>query len=146
MVNRPKLNVEKMVMILRAVSGSGKSTFAESIKYLAGDECEIATADDYFIDKEGNYNFDVRKLGEAHRVCREKFEEALKQNKKRVICANTNTDDKTVNLYIDLAKKYGYPYVVLVVEKRHDFDNCHNVPQEALKKQEMQLRNSIKLI
>ena len=47
--------------------------------------------------------------------------------------------------YIDLAKEFDYKVVSIIVERRHEGVNSHNVPEETTKKQEARLRQSIKL-
>lgn len=48
--------------------------------------------------------------------------------------------------YLDIAEKYGYTVFTVVVEKRHDNSDVHNVPQETRQKQAERLSKSIKLI
>lgn len=138
------MNFNRAVIILRAVSGSGKSTFAEYLNSLSNSKAIICTADDFFIGSDGVYRFDLSKLGQAHLECKKKFEDALQKDFELVICANTNTKGQDVNFYIDKAKEYGYTVFSLVVENRHNNNNIHNVPVETLSRQEQDLRNSLK--
>ena len=48
--------------------------------------------------------------------------------------------------YLDLAEKYGYTVFTVIVEKRHENKDVHNVPQETRQKQAERLYKSIKLI
>lgn len=60
------------VIIMQGVSGSGKSTYARNVqrsRNASAETCWIVSADDYFVDSEGRYNFDPSKLGEAHATC-----------------------------------------------------------------------------
>ena len=138
------MNPNKIAIILRGVSGSGKSSFAEYLRRSSG-FAWICTADDFF-SKTGDYLFEAEKLGEAHEYCRDKFEKGLKMTYSPVICANTNATETECKVYFDLAKKYGYEVFSLVVENRHGNKNLHNVPEHVLKKQEARLKNSLKLI
>lgn len=144
----------KTLYILRGVSGSGKSTLA---KQLALDDC-IFEADKYFYDDYGDYIFDPKKLGNAHFLCKSYVEHAMKyeigeiqrifgeiKDYSKLVVSNTSTTEKEIQPYIDLANKYGYQVVSLIIEKRHEGVNQHNVPLETLQKQEKNLRNSIKL-
>ena len=139
--------MEKVVIILRGVSGSGKSSFADFLGNFLWDSLRvcICSADDYHLDKNGVYRFDVSKMGEAHAWCREKFERCLAEKFDAVIVSNTNTSEKEIQPYLDLAAKYNYKVISLVVENRHGNKNIHNVPEETLQKQEQRLKNSIKL-
>lgn len=140
---KPQFN--RMVLLLRASSGAGKSTFANYISSINLGRTIVCCADDYFTDKEGNYNFRASELSVAHKECQRKFCEALERNEELVIVANTNTTERELNFYIDKCKQYGYTYFSIVIENRNDTKNVHNVPDEALKRQENNLRNSIKL-
>lgn len=61
-----------------------------------------------------------------------------------IVVANTFTQEWEMNPYIELAKKYGYKVISLVVENRHGNKNIHNVPDETIQK--MVNRFEIKLI
>lgn len=57
------------VILLQGPSGSGKSSVAQSMKDAAiegGMNATILSADDYFRDQNGTYNFDPRMLNRAH--------------------------------------------------------------------------------
>lgn len=119
----------------------------------------IFEADQFFVDKDGNYNFDRNLLGAAHNWCRDKVEIAMKReahaesgnvwdfdNYCELCVSNTSTTEKEIKPYIDLANKYGYKIVSLIVEKRHNNVNIHGVPQESVDAMELRLKNNIKLI
>jgi predicted kinase len=129
--------MEKNLILLRGLPGSGKSTLA---KLICNQHIE---ADMYFL-QDGKYNFDSSKLNEAHKWCQDKAEEWMK-NKYNVVVSNTFTTEKELNPYYELAKKYGYKVVCLIVENRHGGVNIHGVPNETLDKMEVRLKGSIKL-
>lgn len=140
----------KTLVILRSVSGAGKSTFGNLLVKLA----QLANltknntnhaADDLFTDKEGNYNFKPEWLGAAHKECISSVEDSMCFEEPLIICSNTNTTKKELKPYLDLASKYNYQVFSLIVENRHGDTNVHNVPQKTLDRQEQNLRNSIKL-
>lgn len=136
---------QKTLVITRSVSGAGKSTFAnllcKNIGYIS------CSADNYFLDENGNYNFDATKIHLAHLDCQKKCVEALNEPTVEVIIVdNTNVDDKAIKVYQDLAEKHGATFISLVVEKRHDGPgSIHNVPSYTLDKQEARIRESLKL-
>ena len=120
----------KELFLLRGLPGSGKSTLA---KMLVGDKdyCH-KEADMYFIDGDGNYQFDVTKLRDAHAWCQEEVEFLMKYEHK-VVVSNTFTQEWEMTPYFELAEKYGYRVHSLIVENRHGGVNEHGVPEDKLK-------------
>lgn len=58
------------LILLRGLPGSGKSTLAKVILQIRdSDEPEILSADDFFMDENGDYVFDSSKIKEAHNYC-----------------------------------------------------------------------------
>jgi uridine kinase len=130
-------------IIIKGVSGSGKSTFANLIEY----PCCICCADDYFMDKDGNYNFDAQYLGDAHKSCQDKFDEALKDPIiTNIVIANTNTKPSDWEYYSNKAEKAGLNVIHIVMEKHHKNPSLHNVPEEVLIRQESNIIANLKLI
>lgn len=119
---------KKTVIILRGISGSGKSTFAD---FVGGVNC---CADDFFL-KEGRYQFDPSKLKDAHEFCFNKFLKALHEGEERIVVSNTNTQAWEFERYKNEAEKFGYTVFFVVVENRHGCKNVHGVPDSVLKKQ-----------
>lgn len=135
----------KTLFLIRGIPGSGKSTFAHQI----WDDHAICEADKFFYDREGNYNFDASKLHQAHVWCQDRVEVKMILNKIKdehyteIVVSNTSTTDSELEPYIELANKYGYRVVSLIVENRHGNKSVHNVPEETLEK--MEKRFSVKL-
>ena len=132
--------MDKTLYLIRGVAGAGKTTLAtdlaESLNLV------MFEADDYFYDRGGNYNFNPSLLHKAHNECQEKTEECM-VSCKGVVVSNTFTTEKELKPYTDLAKKYDYRVVSLVVENRHGHKSVHNVPETTIQK--MKDRFSIKL-
>jgi tRNA uridine 5-carbamoylmethylation protein Kti12 len=66
----------KLVVVLRGLPGSGKTTFARQLAAYArenGIASGICSADDYFVNSAGQYHFCRLLLQTAHYHCREKF-------------------------------------------------------------------------
>lgn len=99
--------MEKIVIIMRGVPGSGKSTKA---KKLAGETGVICSADDFFINEEGKYVFDYTKISNAHEECRNKCKNAMEQGADRIVIDNTNIRKIDYYAYIQLALNSGYSY------------------------------------
>jgi predicted kinase len=133
----------KTVIILRGISGSGKTTFAEAI---ADNRTAICCADDYFVDANGNYNFDPEKLNDAHEFCKERFKKVCRdEGIDKIIVANTNTSDWEFNWYKKVADDFRFRTFFIIIENRHGNFDIHNVPENVLEKQKKRLLNSIKL-
>ncbi len=135
---------DKVLIITRAKSGSGKSLFAE---YLASmhPNTTICCADDSFVTADGEYLFDSHKLGFAHLSCQKKFKEAIDKAEKLIIVANTNCSIKDCKYYDEIGRAAGYTIFYTVLENRHNGVNQHGCSQEVLDRQERNLRNSLKL-
>ena len=117
--------MKKSVTIIRGIPGSGKTTFAELI---ADGKWPICCADDYFIDKEGNYNWSIEGLHSAHIYSESRCEHFMKNNTEKIIVSNTSVTYRDMKAYFELAKKYGYKVFSVVVENRHGGINTHGVP------------------
>lgn len=132
-----------VLIILRGLPGSGKTSFA---KYMFSNN--VFEADQYFYDKDGNYNFDASKLHAAHLDCQKRVEDLMKisettQYGSEIVVSNTSTTENELKPYYDLAERYDYKVVSLIVENRHGSKNVHNVPDEKL--EQMKNRFSVKL-
>jgi len=132
------------LILLRGLPGSGKTTLAKIILQLRStDEPEILSADDFFEDKEGEYNFDPTKLKEAHNYCQFRCSERMRQQKARIVVANTFTQEWEMDEYFKMAERYNYRVHTVIVENRHGNENVHGVPEDKL--QQMKNRFQIKL-
>lgn len=138
--------MSKTLIILSSVSGGGKSTFAEFLWRKDPLNSVICSADNYFIDNQGNYNFDSSQLGKAHQFSKNLCKDAMKANAGTVIVDNTNTTRREAKEYIDMAEQFEYAVTWLVVLPAHDGHNQHMVPQETLQKQVKRLNNTVGLI
>jgi predicted kinase len=132
------------LILLRGLPGSGKSTLAKTILQLRStDEPEVLSADDFFEDKEGDYNFDPTKLKEAHNYCQFRCSERMRQQKAKIVVANTFTQEWEMDEYFKMAERYNYRVHTVIVENRHGNENVHGVPENKL--QQMKNRFEIKL-
>jgi predicted kinase len=133
------------LILLRGLPGSGKSTLGEIILYTRGSDNTnaVLSADDYFIDVNGNYNFDYTKLKEAHNDCVLRCVERMKNQIVKIVVANTFTQEWEMEKYFEIAERYKYRVHSLIVENRHGSENIHSVPKDKL--QQMKERFQIKL-
>lgn len=124
------MDKHKTLVLLRGLPGAGKSTFANYI----WESKAIFEADKYFYDDKGNYKWDGNLLDQAHKWCQEGVENAMIENYGEIVVSNTLTMNKDIEPYMELAKKYGYHVVSLIVENRHGNESEHNVPKESMRK------------
>ena len=96
------------------------------------------------------YYFDSYKLHDALKWCQSEVENAMIENMKsngvyfpEIVVSNTSTTEKELQPYLDLATKYDYKVVSLIIENRHGNSSVHNVPDETIDK--MRNRFEIKL-
>jgi len=135
----------KTVILLRGVSGSGKSTCADVFTAMDGWVC--VSADDYFTDENLNYNFCADELGAAHKQCQERYIKALcDDGVKGIVVSNTNTKHKDFVFYQNAAIKHNAKFISLVVENRHGHDSIHGVPVETKIRQAENIKNSLTLL
>jgi predicted kinase len=126
--------MDGILFLVRGLPGSGKSTFATHI----WNEYAVCEADKFFYDKEGNYNFDPSKLKDSHAWCKTEVETRMKDHQinqqyyPEIAVSNTFTQEWEMKDYYELAEKYGYKVVSLIVENRHGGKNVHGVPDDKL--------------
>ncbi|AUR92119.1 AAA domain protein [Vibrio phage 1.170.O._10N.261.52.C3] len=136
--------MSKTLYLLRGISGSGKTTLAKTLQNTLG-ECYIVAADDFFYE-DGEYRFKTHKLSEAHQWCQQQVHKYMNLFQvENIVVHNTFTTEKELKPYVDMAEKFGYRVVSLVVENRHGNESVHNVPEKTLLKQKQRLQGSIKL-
>jgi predicted kinase len=139
-------NIEKQgdLILLRGLPGSGKTTLANIILQQPNNNPqEVLSADDFFEDKEGEYKFDASKLKEAHNYCQFRCSERMRQQKSRIVVANTFTQEWEMDEYFKMAERYNYRVHTVIIENRHGNENIHGVPKDKL--QQMKDRFQIKL-
>lgn len=134
--------MEKTLIILRGVSGAGKSTVADMLAEGLWPVCE---ADKFHYTEDGVYDWKPENIQKSHEWCQDQVLEFMEYNFAKIIVSNTSTSEKELKPYMDLAEEYGYRVISLVTENRHGNDSVHNVPQETRDAQERRLRNSLKL-
>ena len=114
----------KTLYIVRGLPGSGKSSLAKKVTEL------VYSADDFFTNKKGEYNFNAKLLGKAHEWCWGKVRDAMFIGAEAVAVANTFTQAWEAEKHYQIAEEYGYS--VFVIECQNDFGNVHDVPQESI--------------
>ena len=161
------------VTIVRGVPGSGKSTwvaekfekfgnlarpvwaFYKSPESIEGvrpvDLGAIFSTDDAYLSEARVYEFDFRRLGEAHGTCLRKFTEYVQNtsNAVPVVVDNTSTSVSEVAPYAAIALAYGHTLSIItllcdpaVAAAR----NTHGVPEKSVLAMDKRLREEGKLL
>jgi predicted kinase len=107
--------------ILRGLPGAGKTHSCEEDLYVC--------STDHFWGPD--YNFDPKRLSEAHGSCFRKCIEGMQNKVKTITVDNTNISKEEISPYVLAANAYGYEHEILtfwidplLAWKR----NTHNVP------------------
>jgi predicted kinase len=116
------------LILIRGLPGSGKSTLAKSLLEPGWNHYE---ADAYHINKNGVYNFDIRRASEAHAWCLDMATDSIESGC-TVIVANTFTTLLELKPYLKMAEDYDVP--VEVIHCTGQFKTIHGVPEEVIKK------------
>lgn len=128
----------KTLYIVRGLPGSGKSTMA---KKLVAFKAHHHEADQFYVDENGNYNFDISKIGHAHTWCQDKVRYDMSCEIEKISVSNTFTTMKEVKPYLDLCNQFAYTPFIIVCE--NNFGNIHSVPEETLTKMKNRFQSLI---
>jgi hypothetical protein len=139
--------IVKTVIINRAVPGSGKTTISNCIiSYLTKKGFSVAnhSTDEFFVNKDGRYVFDLKMLYSNHLSNLANFTKSLKSKCPVVLCDNINLCPWQTEPYTSVARQFGYQILFMnfyprelekhiqsqqVTTKKPD---AHGVPEEVL--------------
>ena len=112
--------LQVLVIIMRGLSGSGKSTWLkENLAWAA-----ICSADRYMVDENGEYKFDPDRLSLAHSNCLKRFMALVASGEHSIVAVdNTNTALHEVSPYYNIAQAFGCKIEVV---------RCFCTPQAAI--------------
>jgi len=140
--------MQNKLIVLRGVSGAGKSTRAKELvrEFLdtnPNDMALICSADDFFVNHEsGEYEFVASALRQAHAWCQTRAELAMELGLGLVVVDNTSTQKWEYQPYLDLSQRFDYEVEIVVVGQLDDDSlkeyanrNKHGVPLEVIRKQ-----------
>lgn len=120
-------NQNKLVVLLRGVSGAGKSTMVKNLVSANKDKTVKVVSADHWFERSGTYQFDPSQLGKAHGNAQSEFVKALHAGTELVIVDNTNIKLREMKFYIDEAKNTGYDWQIYQLETANP-KNAHGVP------------------
>ena len=115
----------KRVIIMRAVSGAGKTTLAKTYGF------PVVSADNYFGD---GYNFNPSLLGLAHRQCMQYFLKHVMRGES-VVVDNTNTTAEEIAPYVAVGEALGFDVEVVQIDVDPEIAakrNVHSVPVKSV--------------
>ena len=136
------MNSKPQVILYRGLPGCGKTYSIQqwmlSLKLHPNDPAPRVFSADFFFQKNGKYEFDYRKIGEAHAWCYRQFldmiipfDDEIGENISHLVIDNTNICAFEMAPYIQAANAYGLVHEIrtiwsdpVVAAKR----NVHNVP------------------
>lgn len=105
------MNGKRVLVIMRGVPGSGKSTAANSIKCLDGRVFICSTDNVNTALNGGEYIFEPKNLGLFHKINRETALACMKNRADVVVIDNTNIKRKDYRDYVADGQLYGYEIV-----------------------------------
>jgi predicted kinase len=101
--------------IMRGGPGSGKSRFVRHLLHLSISAAPlVCSADKFFTDDEGVYDFDPVWLGRAHGACLKRCVEAIMLGRD-IIIDNTNSKAEEMLPYLALCQAFSYSCTVVRV-------------------------------
>ncbi|XP_026555610.1 NEDD4-binding protein 2 isoform X3 [Pseudonaja textilis] len=129
-----------VLVLLRGLPGSGKSYLARVL--LEDNPCGIIlSTDDYFYQKNGQYQFDADCLADAHEWNWKRAKEAFEKRITPIIIDNTNTQAWEMKPYIALSQQHKYKVIFREPDtwwkfkpKELERRNVHGVSKEKIKR------------
>jgi predicted kinase len=136
----------KTLYIVRGPSGAGKSHYVKNRLLFNGKQAVVCSADDFFMRPGtvemgglGVYDFDVRKLPEAHADCMGKVIQAMTLERECIVVDNTHTRRWEYDNYVLLGQLAGYKVEIIeIVPQTVDemrlcaSRNSHGVPDSTV--------------
>jgi predicted kinase len=123
--------MECVVRIMQGVQGSGKSTYVKT----HFPNASVCSADHFFVQNDGEYVHDAKKLKEAHGFCLKRFVVLLQSGCRDIVVDNTNIMRWEQSTYVQLAKAYDRQVEIhsFPVDPKVAFGrNSHNVPWDTV--------------
>lgn len=126
------VNVIPSFYLIRGLPGSGKSTLAKKIQSTFNPSAAWYEADQYFTDKDGNYNWESSRLCDAHEWCEDSVLRALQQGRHTIV---SNVFARYLGIVTYFWALRGENIIVnpIIIDCVGDFGSIHGVPEDVLK-------------
>jgi predicted kinase len=106
-------------------SGSGKTTLAK--KMVKEGLADVYFEADMWMNRDGEYCFEPKRLGFCHEMCRDQTRAFLRGNK-NVIISNTTLTKREALPYIEMAREEGANIEIIHLDQK--YQNVHGVSPE----------------
>lgn len=116
------MNKQKITLI-RGIPGSGKTTIAHEM------DAALVEADQFFVNKDGEYHHDRRFIKDAHEWCQMEMKRLLLAGND-VVVANTFIKKWEIVGYLKAVQSLGLDLDIEVLEARGEYANVHGVPED----------------
>ena len=127
-----------VLYIMRGCPGSGKSILATELK---GRNGRVFSTDDFFVQSDGEYVFDPKKVAAFHKRNQERAREAISESVSPVVIDNTNTTYWEMRPYVETGLRHGYRIEFVEPTTPWKYDTCelsrrnsHGVNEETIKR------------
>ncbi len=125
-----------LLILIRGLPGSGKSTIAQHLTQYVIDD------DDFYTKDDGTYNFTCDMIEPCH-AWMLSYCEYLMSTGGDISITSPLISEVRINRFMDLANKYSYEFHSIIKENRHIGTSIHNVPDDQLN--EMKRKFDIRL-
>ncbi len=116
------MNKQKITLI-RGIPGSGKTTIAHEM------DAVLVEADQFFVNKDGEYHHDRRFIKDAHEWCQMEMKRLLLAGND-VVVANTFIKKWEIVGYLKAVQSLGLDLDIEVLEAKGEYANVHGVPED----------------
>jgi len=127
---------QKILYIMRGLSGSGKSSLAQEL----GRDGIVLSTDDFFMAG-GKYEYDPEGIGYAHDWNQDRALKAMQKGISPIVIDNTNVEAWEAKPYVYMAIQYGYKVEIREPNTPWKFNaeelakrNTHGVPKDVIDK------------